>query len=132
MKRIKKLLGFFCAFALILGMNVIPASANTNPHTITITNEKSGHTYTAYQVLAGDISAGKLTNITWGSGVDGAATLTALKALESSPYTSCTSAEDVSDVLDGFNDDSVQLDAFAKVVGAHLSTAAGTSTETKG
>ena len=133
MKRIKKLLGFFCAFALILGMNVIPASAaNTNKHTITITNEKSGHTYTAYQVLAGDISAGKLTNITWGSGVDGAATLTALKALESSPYTSCTSAEDVSDVLDGFNDDSVQLDAFAKVVGAHLSTAAGTSTETKG
>ena len=132
MKRIKKLLGFFCAFALILGMNVIPASANTNPHTITITNEKSGHTYTAYQVLAGDISAGKLTNITWGSGVDGAATLTALKALESSPYTSCSSAEDVSDVLDGFNDDSVQLDAFAKVVGAHLSTAAGTSTETKG
>lgn len=135
MKKFKKLLGFFCAFALILGMNVIPASAaNTNKHTITITNEKSGHTYTAYQVFAGDISDGKLTNITWGSGVDGAATLTALKALEISPnlYTDCKTAEDVSDVLDGFNDDSVQLDAFAKVVGAHLKTEAGTSTETKG
>lgn len=133
MKKFKKLLGFFCAFALISGMNVIPASAaNTNKHTITITNEKSGHTYTAYQVFAGDISDGKLTNIVWGSGVDGDAILTALKALDSSPYASCKTAEDVSDVLDRFNDDSVQLDSFAKVVGAHLGTAAGTSTEVKG
>ena len=132
MKRIKKLLGFFCAFALILGMNVIPASANTNPHTITITNEKSGHTYTAYQVLAGDISAGKLTNITWGSGVDGESILTALKTPENGPYESCNSAEDVADKLATFENDSDQLDTFAKVVGAHLKTEAGTSTETKG
>ena len=133
MKRIKKLLGFFCAFALILGMNVIPASAaNTNKHTITITNEKSGHTYTAYQVLAGDISAGKLTNITWGSGVDGESILTALKTPENGPYESCNSAEDVADKLATFENDSDQLDTFAKVVGAHLKTEAGTSTETKG
>lgn len=131
MKKFKKLLGFFCAFALILGMNVIPASAaNTNKHTITITNEKSGHTYTAYQVFAGDISDGKLTNIVWGSGVDGAAILSELKTLEDSPYTSCNSAEDVADKLATFENDSVQLDAFAKVVGTHLKTAAGTSTET--
>lgn len=133
MKKFKKLLGFFCAFALILGMNVIPASAaNSNPHTITITNEKSGHTYTAYQVFAGDISDGKLTNIEWGSGVNGDAILSELIALNNSPYNECDTAEDVADILATFLNNSDQLDKFAKVVGAHLSTAAGTSTETKG
>ena len=126
MKKFKKLLGFFCAFALILGMNVIPASANTNEHTITITNTESGHTYAAYQVFVGDISDGKLTNIEWGSGVNGAAILTALKAPENSSYASCTSAEDVADVVTRL--DGEQLDAFAKVVGNNLSeTKAGTS-----
>lgn len=126
MKKFKKLLGFFCAFALILGMNVIPASANTNEHTITITNTESGHTYAAYQVFAGDISDGKLTNIEWGSGVNGAAILTALKTPENSSYASCTSAEDVAGVVAGLNGE--QLDAFAKVVGKYLSeTKAGTS-----
>ena len=132
MKRMKKILGILCAFMLVLGMNVTPTlAANSNPHTITITNEKSGHTYTAYQVFKGDISDGKLTNIEWGSGVDGKATLDALKELKDSPYTNCKTAEDVADVLVGFENDSAQLDAFAKVVGAHLSsTEAGTSTET--
>ena len=131
MKKFKKLLGFFCAFALILGMNVIPASAaNTNAHTITITNTESGHTYAAYQVFAGDISNGKLTNIVWGSGVNEEAILTALKAPENSSYASCETAEDVADVVTRL--DGEQLDAFAKVVGANLSTAAGTSTEVKG
>ena len=136
MKHAKKLASLLMALVMVLGMSVgttvTAFAANSNAHTITITNDKSGHTYTAYQVFAGDISNGKLTNIVWGSGVEGEALLAALKALESSPYASCNSAEAVADVLAGFGDDSAQLDAFAKVVGAHLKTAAGASTETKG
>ena len=137
MKQTKKLASLLLALVMVLSL-VVNAFANTNPHTITITNEKSGHTYTAYQVFAGDIedkpgtttNEKVLTNIVWGSGVNGTAVLNALKALDNSPYANCKTAEDVADVLKGFTDDSDQLDAFAKVVGAHLATAAGTSTET--
>ena len=132
MKHAKKLASLLMALVMVLGMSVgttvTAFAANTNSHTITITNDKSGHTYTAYQVFAGDISDGKLTNIVWGSGVNGADVLADLVKLE--PYKDCKSAEAVADVLAGFRDDSAQLDAFAKVVGAHLATAAGTSTET--
>ncbi len=130
MKQMKKIASILLILTVVLTMTVGTAfAANKTAHTITINNDKTGHTYTAYQVFAGDISSGKLTNIVWGSGVDGDAVLTALKALDSSPYASCTSAEDVADVLVEFKDDSAELDAFAKVVGAHLATAAGSSTE---
>ena len=132
MKRMKKLASLLLALIMAFAMNATVFAANTTEHRITITNEKSEHTYTAYQVFKGDISDGKLTNIEWGSGVDGNAVLAALKALDKSPYADCETAEDVADILAKFANDSEQLDAFAKVVGAHLSTAAGTSTETKG
>ena len=132
MKHAKKLASLLMALVMVLGMSVgttvTAFAANTNAHTITITNDKSGHTYTAYQVFAGDISAGKLTNVEWGSGVNGADVLADLVKLE--PYKDCKSAEDVADVLVSFGDDSAQLDAFAKVVGTHLTTVAGTSTQT--
>ena len=132
MKHAKKLASLLMALVMVLGMSVgttvTAFAANTNSHTITITNDKSGHTYTAYQVFAGDISDGKLTNIVWGSGVNGADVLADLVKLE--PYKDCKSAEDVADVLVSFGDDSAQLDAFAKVVGTHLTTVAGTSTQT--
>ena len=132
MKHAKKLASLLMALVMVLGMSVgttvTAFAANTSSHTITITNDKSGHTYTAYQVFAGDISAGKLTNVEWGSGVNGADVLADLVKLE--PYKDCKSAEDVADVLVSFGDDSAQLDAFAKVVGTHLTTVAGTSTQT--
>lgn len=130
MKQMKKLASLLLALIMAFAMTATAFAANTNAHKITITNQKSGHTYTAYQVFAGDISSGKLTNIEWGSGVDGAAVLTDL--VKQDAYKDCEDAEDVADVLATFTNDSAQLDAFAKVVGAHLSTAAGTSTETKG
>ena len=86
MKQMKKLASLLLALIMAFAMTATAFAANNNSHTITITNEKSGHTYTAYQVFAGDISDGKLTNIVWGSGVDGDAVL---KELENSPYASC-------------------------------------------
>ena len=140
MKHAKKFASLLLALVMVFALATTAFAANTTAHTITITNKMSGHTYTAYQVFAGDIqakpgtTAGEkvLTNIVWGSGVDGDAVLTALKALGNSPYTSCITAADVADVLVGFNDNSTELETFAKVVGKHLGTAAGTSTETNG
>lgn len=132
MKQMKKLASVLLILAMIFTMSATAFAANTNAHTITITNDKAGHTYTAYQVFKGDISNGKLTNIEWGSGVNGEALLTDLKKLENYPYSECKTAEDVADVLKNFEDNSQNLDEFARVVGGHLSDAAGTSTETKG
>ncbi|MDY4508541.1 MAG: SpaH/EbpB family LPXTG-anchored major pilin [Candidatus Faecousia sp.] len=140
MKHAKKLASLLLALVMVFALATTAFAANTTAqHTITITNKMSGHTYTAYQVFAGDIQAKPgtttaeevLTNIVWGSGVDGDAVLTALKKLESSPYASCTTAADVADVLVGFQNDSTELEGFAKVVGAHLKTAAGASTVTQ-
>lgn len=124
----KKIASILLVLMLVLTMAAPALAEGETKHTITITNTKSGHTYSAYQVFKGDISDGKLTNITWGNGVDDAALLAALKELEDSPYASCTSAEDVADVLAGFKNDSEQLDAFAEVVGKHLADKAGDST----
>lgn len=135
MKQIKKLASLLLALVMALSMTVTGFAENEPTHTITITNEKAGHTYEAYQVFKGDISKGniskdKLTNIQWGSGVNGEELLTALKELKDSPYKDCTDAEAVADVLARFGDNSTQIDAFAKVVGAHLSSvSAGSSTE---
>ena len=74
MKRVKKIASLLLAMVMVLGMGVTSFAANTNKHTITITNEKDGHTYTAYQIFAGDLftdADGKqvLSNIEWGSGI---------------------------------------------------------------
>ena len=125
----KKIASILLVLMLVLTMAAPALAEGGTTHTITITNTKSGHTYSAYQVFQGDITGGKLTNITWGNGVDGAALLAELKTLTA--YEDCTSAEDVADVLASFDNDSEELDAFAEVVGKHLATAAGTLTETK-
>ena len=129
MKHTKKLVSLLLALIMVFALSISAFAANTNKHTITITNEKSGHTYTAYQVFSGDITGGKLTNIAWGSGVNGDAVLAALKALDNSPYADCKDAMDVAGVLAGFKNDSEQLDAFAKVVSKYLGTEAGHSSE---
>lgn len=128
MKKMRKLASILLALVMAFAMALPVSAANETNHTITITNEKSGHTYEAYQVFKGDISDGKLTNIEWGAGVDGEAVLEELVELQA--YEDCKTAEAVADVLVGFGDNSTELDAFAEIVGAHLTTTvAGTSTE---
>ena len=111
MKKFKKLLGFFCAFALILGMNVIPASAEEPTYYITIYNIAEGHTYEAYQIFTGDLHQGKLSNIVWGSGVSEAGK-TALGNAAAKAETLKTEAD---------------VKAFAKEVAPYLTTAAGSA-----
>lgn len=131
MKNLKKIVTVLVAIVMAFGL-MLPVSAintekkpNTNKHTITITNDKSGHTYEAYQVFSGDLSDGKLTNITWGSGVKGEELLTALKANTTigSLFTYCNTAADVAEILGG-NITAEQVDLFAEVVGKYLGTIA--------
>lgn len=134
MKKMKKLTSLLLAFVLAMGMasTAFAAPDTTTPHKITITNETKNHVYEAYQVFKGDNSNedDKLVDLGWGSGVDGAALLAELKTLDA--YKDCSDAEDVADVLAGFEDNSAQIDAFAKVVAKHLTaTVAGTSTQTE-
>lgn len=135
MKHAKKIASLLLALVMVFAMSVTTFAENSNAHTITINYEMPGHTYTAYQVFAGDIQDlnGKkvLTNIEWGTGVNGDDLLNALKGLDNSPYAKCSTAENVADVLTTFSNDSTELDAFAKIVATHLSNSAGTSTETK-
>lgn len=155
MKATRKLLALLLALLLTAALTV-PALANGDDgtdeaqpqadttYTITINNNKDGHTYEAYQVFAGDLAGSEqagyvLSNITWGTGVNGGALLSALKSDETLKihFGNCTTAADVAKVLSdnagqggSFASNSANLDAFAAIVGENLSgTATGTSTD---
>lgn len=112
----------------------LSASAATS-YTLTITDARTGHEYNAYQVFDGDVSAEakSMTNVIWGSGVNGDNLLTALKADAKigSTFAACTSAQDVYNALAEHTD---LVDAFAKVVSANLNetNAAASTTATGG
>ena len=132
MKKFKKMMAIVLSLAVVLAFSV-PAmvfAEESYPMTINNANATADHTYTAYQVFAGTLSEkeGKkvLANIVWGDGVDGAALLTDLKKLNA--YKDCTDAASVAKVLEGFGDNSDEIEAFADVVGKHLTTTGTAST----
>lgn len=140
MKFFEKMMALLLSLAAVLSF-AMPAFAEDEPattaestHTITISFEKPGHEYVAYQVFKGDYykaeneEKGHLSNIEWGSGVDGAGLLQELKSQEGSAFEKAETAADVADILAGYGDSSTDLDAFAKVVAKHLNgIIAGTS-----
>ena len=143
MKGIKKLLiGILAAamamsITLSVGNSMTVMAANSTEHTITITNSDQvvTHTYQAYQVFAGDYDAtsGALANVEWGTGVDSENFLAALKRSQSfgenNIFASATTAADVAKAMEGIQNDSTMAQAFAAVVGNHLTeTVAGEST----
>lgn len=121
--------------AMMLLALTLPAFAD-EAYSITIKNTAAGHTYEAYQIFQGDLSeqAGKkvLSNVEWGTGVNGNNLLAALKADATlkDDFAECESAADVAKVLEGYANDAEKTQAFAKLAGEHLSgTATGTSGE---
>lgn len=139
MKATRKLLALLLALLLTAALTVpaladpeaIPQPAAPATYTITIENNKPGHTYEAYQVFAGDLAGNVLSNIQWGTGVDNTGLLAALRSdtTTGSNFTDCATAADVAKVLtENFNGDSDELNAFAVLVNAHLAdTPTGTS-----
>lgn len=152
MKRIKKLASLVLALTLALTMALPALAADNHPHKITVTqnvDDKTEHTYDAYQIFAGDLAENPeyatdttkpqyvLSNIIWGSGVNGKALLDALKAEASfeGAFAACETAAQVAEVLGGeaFKNSEVTTstatDIFARIAENNLTTTvAGTAT----
>jgi len=145
MKNIKKIFAIILALATLVCL-ALPAAAAGGTNVLTINGEKSGHTYDAYQIFAGDMSAGVLTNIQWGDGIDAAGFLAALKADTteisnsegtetvkfSDLFASASTASDVAAIVKTWTTNGDRLDRFAEIAGAHLTATFETSVEGTG
>lgn len=128
MKATKRIFSVFLtcvlAFTMAFAMGLTASAAD---YTITI-NKPAGdidRTYEAYQIFRGNLDGSTLSDIEWGTGIDGAAFLTELKKNE--PFKSCTDAKTVAEKLASFTDDSNEAVAFAKLAGKFLTTATASS-----
>lgn len=127
MRKLKKLAAMLLALTMIF-MMAVPVSA-AGEYSISITNSSTGHTYEAYQIFSGDLSNGVLSNISWGSGVNGSGLLAALKTADGTKYGSCTDAADVAKALAGEEGNATAADAqaFAEIASQYLTTPSGTA-----
>ena len=141
MKKARKLTAVLLSLVMLLAL-VVPASAAEN-YSITIHNDKTGHTYEAYQIFAGTVSSDEATagnvkgpmlgDITWGNGVNGDALLAALKAADEEKYGACTTAANVAEALGAEGATAADAAAFADIAAQHLTaTVAGTADAPEG
>lgn len=128
MKATKRIFSVFLtcvlAFTMAFAMGLTASAAD---YTITI-NKPAGdidRTYEAYQIFRGNLDGSTLSDIEWGTGIDGAAFLTELQ--KNAAYTSCKDAKTVAEKLASFTDDSNEAVAFAKLAGKFLTTATASS-----
>ena len=80
---------------------------------ITITAQEGDHTYGAYQLFDGNVSGGKLTDISWGSGIDSAALLAELKTSTIDELKAVTTAPQLAEKLSKL--ESSKVIAFSKI-----------------
>ncbi len=139
MKKTFKRLGAIF-LAMVMAVSVLctgGALAADELYQITINGKSTGHTYEAYQVFTGDVATVKestedtkaeysLSNIQWGSAIDGESFLKALKEDSelSTDFSGCTTAADVANVLSTKDDykghDAAKTQKFASVVEKNL------------
>lgn len=94
---------------------------------ITITAQESDHTYGAYQLFDGNVSGGKLTDISWGSGIDSDALLAELKTSNIDELKAVTSAPQLADKLSTL--ESSKVIEFSKIATKHVTGTAKTFTK---
>ena len=119
MKIMKKVLAMLVSMVMVLAFCVTGVAADV---------ELAQHTFAAYQIFKGDLTEeNKLSNVTWGDGVQGKELLAELKT--QAAFATCASAADVAKVLETYNTDSTKAkaNAFAKTVAAYV-----TETKTEG
>ena len=125
MKSTKKLLAL-----LLVAMMIVAMLPNALAATVTIPSDGilSGHSFTAYQIFAGNESEGALQNVVWGSGISYDAFLAALKAdtTYGSFFSTCADAAAVAKVLADNNTNGGLANAFAKLAHANK-TGTGTA-----
>lgn len=121
----KRLVSLLAAMMMVLSMGMSALAANVANNT--------QHAYDAYQVFSGTQAGADaaLGDVDWGSGVDGASLLTALKAdarfqagdPAANIFENASSAADVAAALSQYGDASSMAKAFANVADAHRTTA---------
>lgn len=118
-KAIKKLMAALLAVAMLCAM-AVPAFA-----AVDITS----HTFEAYQIFAGDLNEGTLSNVKWGSNVTGPDFLSALKTANTA-YSACTDAKGVAEALSSTPSLATDFAKFAAehVTGAAVATGTGSVT----
>lgn len=132
MKATKRIFSVFLtcvlAFTMAFAMGLTASAAD---YTITITKPAGDidRTYEAYQIFQGNLDGNTLSDIEWGTGINGAKFLTKLK--ENSDYASCTDAKTVAEKLASFTENPDKAVAFAKLAGNFLATATATSSTGK-
>ena len=139
MKKIKSLVAILLSLTMLL--MAVPAFA-AGAYSITIQNDKEGHTYEAYQIFAGDVASDEaqggnvegpiLSNVIWDNGVNGTALLAALQAADADKYGECETAADVAEALGAENATAADAAAFAEIAALHLTNVEGTATEPVG
>ena len=134
MKATKRIFSVFLtcvlAFTMAFAMGLTASAAD---YTITITKPEGDidRTYEAYQIFKGNLSDSTLSDIEWGTGINGAAFLTELQTNTSfTSFKSCTDAKTVAEKLATFKDNSDGAVAFAKLAGNFLTTATGSAKAT--
>lgn len=127
----KKYFKIILAFVMMFFAFTSASAKMTGPFSITIDNEKTGHTYEAYQIFAGDVSEEGdntldsnqkiLSNITWGTGVNDE-----FKSLKGD-------ARAYAETIASADSDTDAAKALAKEIAKYLSdTVSGTSTYANG
>lgn len=118
MKTMKKTLALLIVLVMIAAMlpNALAATVTISTNAIL-----DGHSFTAYQVFSGREDGGILSDVQWGSGIDSAAFLTALKADTSygDKFADCSDAAAVAVVLGANNTDTTLANAVAKLAHTH-------------
>ena len=145
MKKTKRMHALLLSVILTLALGTTAFAAGNDTYTITVKGDKvvPDHTYEAYQVFKGKLSTdgNTLSDIDWGTGVNGTALLSALKestafntttgeeeeAVTKNDFEDCENAEDVAEVLATYGNDAEKTQAFAKLAGANLTKTCVTS-----
>ena len=110
----QKIISLLLCLLLVLSLATSAFAEDTTPSatvTLTVNGEKSGHTYVAYQIFSGTVTAADIiTNVEWGTGIkDGEALLTALQADNTeivntqSPENKSSMKKEFSEVRDAMN-----------------------------
>lgn len=123
-KAMKKLMAALLAVAMVCAM-AIPAFAAKGTETADIT----GHSFNAYQIFTATVTEktedqGKVSNVEWGTGVNSATLLTALKGDSTfkGAFDAANTATDVVKAMSGWSATDEKTAAFAKIVAANLGT----------
>ena len=144
--KLKRAASIALAGAMAMSLMAVPAFAETNSAGTQNTGKAydvnvQNHTYKAYQIFKGtQASAGQpLGNVDWGSGVNSAGLLAALKGdqkIDGLDFSNCTTAQAVADVLatgnNGQQASDAQARAFAVVAYKYIKSAAAIELGTEG